>query len=142
MSRINDLIEQEQELIFANTNLENVLGRLFTKRQIKKIINGDKMQHFVKEDIAQSITSYSTSSKAYKLPRNKHFPLPSVRTLQRWSQKLDVSPGVLEPVKKILTAATQISDIQKLCVLSFDEMKAKKRYCYDKQTDFTLKPAS
>lgn len=139
---IKNLTRQVQSLSSTNVNLEDSLKRLFTKGQIKKLKNGDKRQNFTEEDIAQSITLYSASAKAYKLLRKKHFPLPSVRTLQRWSQKLDMSTGILEPVVKILSAANQMPETEKLCILSFDEMKAKKKYCYDKQTDSLLAPAN
>lgn len=139
---IKQLSSQVQSLSFSNANLEKALSRIFTEGQIKKLKSGDKRQNFTEADIAQSITLYSTSAKAYRLLKNKHFPLPSVRTLQRWSQKLNVSTGILEPVVKLLSAANQMSETQKLCVLSFDEMKAKKKYCYDKSTDSTLAPAN
>ena len=91
---------------------------MFTKGQIKKLKNGDKKQNFTGADIAQSITLYSTSAKAYKLLSKKYFPLPSVRTLQRWSQKLDMSTylityRILDSVVKILSVANQLSE--KLC---------------------------
>lgn len=35
-----------------------------------------------------------------------------------------------------------IEPMQKLCVLSFDEMKIKKQYVYDKKNDETTKPAN
>lgn len=133
---------QVQSLKFANKNLEKSLRGLFTTGQINKLKNGNKRQNFTEADIAQSITLYSTSSKAYRLLRKKHFPLPSVRTLQRWAQKLDMSTGILKPVVKILSAANQMSETEKLCVLSFDEMKSKKKYCYDKPTDSLLAPAN
>ena len=40
-----------------------------------------------------------------------------------------------------MKAATQLNITEKLCVLSFDEMKVREVFCYDKSTDTTLKPA-
>lgn len=35
---------------------------------------------------------------------------------------------------------TDLTDFQKVCVLSFDEMKLRSVYMYDKENDETLKP--
>ncbi|KAI8115947.1 Transposable element P transposase [Lucilia cuprina] len=87
---IKKLTRQVQSLSYANVNLENSLKRMFTKDQIKKLKKGDKRQNFSEEVINQSMILYSTSAKAYMLLRKRHFPLPSVRTLQRWSRKQDM----------------------------------------------------
>ena len=42
-----------------------------------------------------------------------------------------MTTGILEPVK-ILSAANQMPERDKQCVLNFDKMKAKKKYCHDK----------
>lgn len=139
---IQHLSSEVQKFSLSTTNLENALRHLFTEGQIKKLRNGDKRQNFNEADIAQSVTLYSTSAKAYRLLQRKKFPLPSIRTLQRWSRKLDVSTGILSPVVKLLSAANQMTEKQKLCVLSFDEMKIKKKYCYDKTTDSLLNPSN
>lgn len=44
-------------------------------------------------------------------------------------------PGILHSVLDI----ANIPRIEKLCVMSFDEMKIKKKYIYDKTQDETLK---
>ena len=46
------------------------------------------------------------------------------------------------PIMKIMKASKELTLNQKLCVFSFDEIKVKESYCYDKSTDTTLKPAS
>ncbi|KAL1505709.1 hypothetical protein ABEB36_005213 [Hypothenemus hampei] len=40
----------------------------------------------------------------------------------------------------MIVEKTELSEVQKLCVLSFDEMKIKKCYMYDKANDATLQP--
>ncbi|XP_036318455.1 uncharacterized protein LOC118733236 [Rhagoletis pomonella] len=123
-------------------NMEEKLNGIFTSGQINKMKNADKRQYWDENDIAQSITLRAASAKAYKLLYRKGFPLPSIRTLQKWAQKIDVSRGLIEPVFKLLAASTQMDETQKLCVLSFDESKIKKSYCYDKSSDTILGPAS
>lgn len=93
-------------------------------------------------DIAQSITWYSASAKTYRFLQRNDFPLPAIRTLQRWAQKIDISPGIILPVIRILTAATHLNEGEKVCVLSFDEMKIKKSFSYDRTSDTTLSPCN
>lgn len=140
--RVENLNSDVQSLCLTIENLEKALRCLFTQGQIKQLKAGNRRQNYKQEDIAQSITLYATSAKAYRFLKINNFPLPSVRTLQRWSQKLDVSTGILKPVVQLLSAANQMSQTQKLCVLSFDEMKSKKKYCYDRSTDSMLAPAN
>ena len=124
------------------SNTEKKLMEIFSKGQIKKLKQGTKRLNWTEEDIARSITLYSASAKAYKLLKKKAFPLPAVRTLQCWAKKLDITPGILQPVMKLMLAATQLDETQKVCVLSFDEMKIRKTYCYDRSSDSTLHPVS
>ncbi|XP_049314813.1 52 kDa repressor of the inhibitor of the protein kinase [Bactrocera dorsalis] len=73
---------------FPRNNLEQKLSCIFTNGQIEKLRDGNKRRNWKEEDIAMSITLYSTSPKAYKLLRRNNFPLPGVRTLQWWSKKI------------------------------------------------------
>lgn len=127
---------------FELTNLEEKLLCIFTKGQISKLKSGVKRTKWTEEDVTQAITLYAASAKLYKLLLRKQFPLPAVRTLQAWGQKVHISPGLLEPVFKILSASTHMSETDKICVLSFDEMKIRKTYCYDKSSDTTLAPVN
>ncbi|XP_039970163.1 uncharacterized protein LOC120782075 [Bactrocera tryoni] len=52
---------------FQRNNLEQKLSCIFTNGQIEKLRDGNKRRNWKEEDIAKSITLYSTSSKAYKL---------------------------------------------------------------------------
>lgn len=139
---IANLKDQLQKKEFEIKNIEERLRSIFTEGQINKLKNGARKQKWSENDIAHSITLYSASAKGYKLLKKNNFPLPAIRTLQDWAQKIEISPGILKPVVKILAATKQMSEMEKICVLSFDEMKIRKSYCYDKATDTTLLPAN
>lgn len=62
-------------------------------------------------------------------------------TLRKWCAKIEVRPGVLQAVLDIAKKAN-MTPLERVCVLSFDEMKICKKYVYDKTRDETLKPAS
>ena len=139
--KIGKLEKEISSLSFELSNIEDKLRGIFTDGQIKKLKNGNKRLNWTQNDIASSITLFSASSKCYRLLRKKNFPLPAVRTLQHWAEKLDIQPGVLKPVIRLLSETKQMSVLQKLCVFSFDEMKIREAFCYDKKQDTTLSPA-
>jgi len=130
------LIKADHEI----SNLDEKLLGIFTSRQISKLKAGEKRLMWTEDDIAQSITLYSASAKLYKLLYRKKFPLPAIRTLQKWAQKVDINNGLLKPVFKILSAAKDMSELQKVYILSYDEMIIRKSYCWDKSKDTTLAP--
>lgn len=126
---------------YRRKTIEEKLKILFTNGQIKKLYKGTKST-WTEEDIAKSVTLYAASAKAYKLMYKRKFPLPHIRTLQRWAEKVNVSRGLIKPVIKILKASSEIDQSKRICVLSFDEMKIRKSFCYDKSSDTTIAPAS
>lgn len=77
-------------------NLEEKLKVIFTIGQINKMKSTKNVYHWNEEDIAKSVTLYASSGKTYKLLYDNGFPLPSVRTLQRWKwgHKIDTNKCV------------------------------------------------
>lgn len=100
---------QVKSVNFCNKNLEETLGRIFTEGQVKKIKNGDKRQNWTQADIAQSITLYFTSAKAYKLLRKKKFPLYAIGPAEtymymyNWVNHL-IEGGSSKPTEKLMDA--------------------------------------
>nr|AGL76355.1 transposase [Drosophila buzzatii] len=134
----SELQKKFEKLELESKNIESCLKVFFTEGQLIKLKNKDRRQNWNVDDIARSITFYSASPKGYRLLRRNKFPFPAIRTLQHWAQRIDICPGILAPVIKILSATTHLSQTQKLCVLSFDEMKIRSTYTYDKPSDSTL----
>ncbi|XP_058987606.1 uncharacterized protein LOC131806837 [Musca domestica] len=130
------------EDVQSNSGAEDEKSKSFTKGQTEKLKNGMKKSNWTEEDITQSISLHATSAKLYKLLYRKKFPLPAVRTPQTSAQKMEISRGLIQPVFKVLSASTHLTDKQKICVLSFDEMKVRKIYCYDRSSDTTLAPVT
>lgn len=64
-------------------------------------------------------------------------------TLVKWASRLNFRQGILLDVIRIMKiAAMNLSNIEKLCVIQFDEMKIKSTYEYDKKNDQILRPHS
>lgn len=122
-------------------NIDLHLRKIFTKGQIQKLKTGDRTQNYTADDMAKSFKLFTASRHMYRLLRKNKFPLPAISTLEQWAQKTQISPGVLRPVIEICNNSNT-TETQNLCVLSFDEMKLRKSYCYDESTDSTLNPAN
>lgn len=142
-AEIIDLKQRLYKTEFHLHNLESKFYDIFTPTQVKKMKQGShKTNNWSDEDIARSIAFYSTSPRTYKLLRRKDFPLPAIRTLKSWAHRRNTIPGIISTSIEIMQAAKELTQHQRICVLSFGEMKIKEAYCYDRSTDTTLKPAS
>lgn len=138
----NKIIQLEVELKAKNlqaSNINRLLSSLLTQNQIDKLWSPPaRQQTWSEDDIAKSITFYSTSSKLYKILKKQNFPIPSEQILQCWIKKIQLPPGILMPAVRLLKAANGFNDSLKICVLSFDKMQLKKIYSYNDTTDTTI----
>ncbi|KAL1488777.1 hypothetical protein ABEB36_014576 [Hypothenemus hampei] len=117
------------------------LNKIFTKTQIKKIKNRGQRTKWTIEDISKSIVIYSAGARAYRLLLKKGFPFPAVSTLRSWLKNIKMQPGIQKKVFSVIKLLEMESN-EKVCVISFDEMKIRSTYCYDKSNDETVKPKS
>ncbi|CAH1367880.1 unnamed protein product, partial [Tenebrio molitor] len=115
--------------------------KLFTPEQMKKLKNPATRPRWSIEEISKAIVIYSAGPRAYRLLLKKGYPFPAPSTLRSWVKKIKIAPGILKPVFNVIRL-TDMTEQQKICVLSFDEMKVRKIYLYDKSNDETLKPYS
>lgn len=102
-----------------------VLRKVFTPGQITKLTSSTNSRiQWSPEDIISAIGLRALSPKAYRYLRNvKKMPLPCSTTLHNWISKFNVLPGILGDVLKImLSKGNELSIIQKLTVLTFDEI--------------------
>lgn len=137
------LIEENKSISNkATVAVRNRLLRFFSPSQVDFFLSGIPVNRWSDDDIGQALTLRSLSPKAYLFLRDKWcFPFPSVSTLHRWSSKLHVEPGVLQPILMLLQhTAPSMPDRDRLCVLSFDETSVSQDWCYDKGTDILYSP--
>lgn len=97
---------------------------VFTKGQIKLLLHpNQKRVVWSVEDISSAIALRSVTPKGYRYLRKKGVPLPSLSTLRKWAAKIQVHPGVLTDVVKMMKTKGKDQPVhQKLCILSFDEI--------------------
>lgn len=120
------------------------LKKHFSQSQVNSMLEGKRVTHWQEEDICRAVALRSLSSKAYSFLRKQvSFPLPSVSTINRWVMKLDVECGVLLSVLHLLKQkALTMSEYDRVCVLSFDEMSVAQQWSYDRGTDTIHSPKS
>lgn len=125
----------------ANSNaVANNLKKIFTKGQINKLKGGKKRIVWSSEDISSAIALHSSGSRCYRYMYRKGFPLPGPSTLRARAAKLKLKPGILTSVLDLMKRINY-SEFDKVCILSFDEMKIRSCYEYDKVNDTVMSPS-
>lgn len=137
--KINALHGQIEELKEKLNENQAALKRIFTDRQINKLKNPAKRPTWSAKEISEAIALHSTGPRAYRHLLKKGYPFPAVSTLKSWVKKVKISPGILKNVFNVVNCV-EMKPLEKICVLSFDEMKLRPAYCYDKVNDETLPP--
>jgi hypothetical protein len=114
---------------------EEALGKIFTNKQISLLVEGGKHKWWTAEDIGKAI-SIRYKANTYDYLRALKFPFPSTRTLQRWTQRITLSPGIMYPVMMLLKDHfAEAPEIMRQCVLLFDEMHLDSSMEYDAADD-------
>jgi len=116
------------------------LQKLFTQKQINFILKGAKKAIWTNKDIARGI-SLRYKNNTYECLRNRGFPLPATRTLQSWTSKIDLKPGILFPVINLLKQEFEFAEeLKRQCVISFDEVSIDSGVEYDPKVDIIYGP--
>lgn len=105
----------------ASGKYEKILATVFTPGQIRKLLDPEKNRKFrwTPEDIASAVSLRSVSPKAYRYLRANNYPLPALSTLRKWVSTFDLGQGILKHVISLMKKKTEVD---RLCVLSFDEV--------------------
>nr|AAK54378.1 repressor [Drosophila subsilvestris] len=119
--------------------LEKSLGKIFTETQISILKSGGKRALFNATDMSAAICLHTAGPRAYNHLYRKGFPLPSRATLYRWLT--DVNAGTLDVVIDLMENE-EIPEVDKLCVLSFDEIKVAAAFEDDSSADVVYEPSN
>ena len=107
-----------------------------SSQQVRRLATGKRLR-WTAEEIGVAVGLRCLSRKAYGYVQHVMcFPMPSASTLSLRTRGFRLTEGIIEGAKQILSAAAQgMSDIDRLCVVSFDEMSLNGRWCFDNTTD-------
>ena len=116
----------------SNSNTE---AHNFFKSQIINSRRKNKGRRYSDEDKTVALSIYYCSSKCYKLLR-KLFCLPTIRSLRRWLQNLEVCPGLNENILSLMKLkAEKLAAPDKVVSVVIDEMSLKENVTYNARTD-------
>jgi len=126
----------------VNAKIQEIFSPMFSDTQLNALITGEPVRKWSEKDIASAFYMNSLSSKFYEFLRSKKgFPLPCKSTLNLRSNKFPCEPGILDSVLSILKVNSEsLTKLEKLAVISLDEMSIKEEWCYDKGKDILYKP--
>lgn len=99
------LIDEVAKLKAENWKQKQIIdsvGHMFSKGQLKKLESPHKRAKWSSDDIANAITIHAAGPRAYRLLLRKQYLLPAVITLKKWCSKLEVYPGIIQPVLNIM----------------------------------------
>lgn len=98
--------------------------------QVKNFGKSAYGRRWSEEDKNMALQLYLSSSRAYNTLQ-KFFHLPTRRTIQKSISGINICPGFISPVFEALKhMALNMKDHDKLCTISFDEMKIKRSLAY------------
>ncbi|SPP90144.1 blast:Transposable element P transposase [Drosophila guanche] len=121
--------------------LEISLKTIFTETQINILKSGGKRAVFNATDMSAAICLHTAGPPAYNHLYRKGFPLPSRATLYRWLADVNISTGTLDVVIDLMENE-EMPEVDKLCVLSFDEMKVAAAFEHDSSADVDYEPST
>ena len=123
--------------------MQDLLKKIFTPGQIRLLLNpGLSKTKWSNEDIANAISLRCASPKGYRYMKNvMKIPLPGMSTLRRWTNRVRVEPGILSSVINVMIAKKKcMPDVQKLVVLSFDEMYLSYKISIEREKEQVIGP--
>lgn len=141
LKKTNLQIQETNEAQFL-TKCKERFQPVLTPKQISLILGRSKRTVWDAEDLTRAFTLRYNSFKAYMYMKNTlQFPLPAISTLQKWAAKIEMKPGVLKDILKLMKiAGTKMDKFDRISVLSFDEVKVQEIYEYYKKYDQILGP--
>lgn len=138
LERTNQELQQQVD---DYKDLERSLGKIFTNTQINILKSGGKRTVFNATDMSAAICLHTAGPRAYNHLYKKGFPLPCRSTLYNWLSNVNITPGTLDVVIDLMEN-DDMPEVDKLCVLSFDEMKVAAAYEYDSSADVVYEPSN
>lgn len=138
------MLEAEVANLKARVNelekLETAVLSIFIRGQVRKLCGPDKKMHWAWEDISSAIALHAAGPRAYNHLCKIGFPFPCESTIRKWLQKVTVDDGVLNFSLNVMKSRNEVPVVDRLCILSFDEMRVESVYEYDAISDTVREP--
>ncbi|XP_059622815.1 uncharacterized protein LOC132266009 [Phlebotomus argentipes] len=117
--------------------LKDAVLQILTPNQVDLLLKRKKKVKWTNEELSKAFalrylgtTTYNTITNLIRIPQ------PSIRSLQRYAAKFEITAGIFSSVLTMMMAAAQtMTEFQRTCVISFDEMAISKLYEYNERED-------
>lgn len=128
----------------SEMNIRELFKDHLTPNQLNIILKKKTKARWTAEEISKAFALRYFSKRAYIYMRETlKYPLPGISTLQSWAAHVDLRHGVLKDILKIMSISGQEkSALEKLTILSFDEIKVSSLIEYDQKLDEIVGPHS
>jgi hypothetical protein len=143
-----DLKDKLEAMQTENKNLEARMANMTAiQASVDKIFHEDQVKCLKRGHMRGSKWSTDTIKKAlqlrfscgktgYQTLLDSGYPHPSIRTLQKRTEKFNFEPGILDDVIDFMFAKVKgLRNEERLCCLTMDEMSIKAGLDYDKKSD-------
>jgi DNA transposase THAP9 len=131
---LNEISENKKE-VYDIFQKSKDLNKTFLSSQLRLGQFKRKGRRYLENDKTFALALYYCSPKAYRFLR-KNFCLPTIRSLRRWLQGMQVSPGLNDNVLAMLKLKSQLlSTSDRIVSIVFDEMSLKELVAYDARAD-------
>jgi hypothetical protein len=134
--------EMEKKVLMLETFLRNYESR-FTCTQNHIIQNKlARPKEWLEDDVATSFALRAVmKSRGYEYIRTfMQIPLPGLSTSQNWSSNIDVLGTCYGILRLMDTVGLTMSDRDRVCIMTFDEMKVETTYEYEKKNEQIMGP--
>lgn len=127
-----------------NIKFREVISKVLTRNQLDLITNNKKKVTWTSQELSNAFTIRYFSKCCYiYLRKTLKYSLPGISTLQKWASNIDLRHGLLHDVFQIMKIGGEtMTRIEKVVILSFDEMKVDSLYEYDQKNDEVIGPHS
>lgn len=124
--------------------VKELFSKQFTQNQLDIIMKKKRVVRWTSRELAHAFSLRCFSEKGYLYLRETlNYPLPRISTLQRWAASVNMRKGLLyEMLSFMFIMGESLSALEKVTVLSFDEMKITSLYEYDPEKDEVIGPFS
>jgi hypothetical protein len=110
--------KQNEEVSISDEELKAEIRKLLpmlTTNQLSLMLNEKKRVNWTPDEIATGFAHCYLGTRGYNFTIHKlKIPEPSIRTLQRWAERIHIVPGILEDCLTILKAmGTSFSEVER-----------------------------
>ncbi|KAF0299724.1 Transposable element P transposase [Amphibalanus amphitrite] len=140
IARLRREICQLRRRVASGSLLEGRMGDILSQQQLRRLSTG-RRTCWKSEDVSKAIGLRCISRKAYAyVLHSMQIPLPSESTLSRWTRTFQLGlGGMIHAAVWVLQAAVQeMSAMDRVCCICFDEMSINRRPTYDQSADVVL----